>query len=85
LLIAYQQDNLSVVQPTTTSENVGGGNLLLTASGQAEQYALRTIPLENGAVASCLRARSSLNATDNTIVEHEKDSFTLEPDAGRKL
>lgn len=81
MLIAYQQDNSSAVRPTTTSENVGGGNPLLTASDQAEQSAQRTIPLENGAVASCLRARASLNATDNTIVEYEKDSFTLEPDA----
>ena len=44
-----------------------------------------TIISENGDIANCLRARASLNATDNTIVEHEKDSFTIKPDAGRKL
>ena len=81
MLVASQQDSSSVEQPTTTFRNVRGGNPSLTALGQAEHSALRTIPLENGVTAKCLRARAGLNATDNTICEHAKDSFTLEPDA----
>ena len=51
-----------------------GGNQSLTASEQLALSAQRTIPLENGDIANCLRARASLNATDNTIVEHGKDT-----------
>lgn len=57
------------------------GGQLLTASEQQEQSVLRTIPLESASVASCLRARASLNATDNTIVQYAKESFTDKPDA----
>ena len=81
MLIVSQQGSSSVAQPTTTFENVGGGIPSLTALGQAEQSVQRTIPLESGAVANCLRARAALNATDNTICEYAKDSFTIEPDA----
>ena len=51
-----------------------GGGRLLTASVQAELSAQRTIPLEKSNVANCLRARASLNATDNSIVQYGKDS-----------
>lgn len=81
MLIASQQDNSSAEQLTTTLEKRGGGNQLLTASEQQERSVLRTIPLESASVASCLRARASLNATDNTIVQYAKESFTNEPDA----
>ena len=81
MLIASQQDNSSAEQLTTTLEKRGGGNQLLTASEQQEQSVQRTIPLESASVASCLRARASLNATDNTIVQYAKESFTNEPDA----
>jgi hypothetical protein len=79
-LIASQQDNSSAEQPTTTLENVGGGRLL-TASVQAELSVQRTIPLEKSNVANCLRARASLNATDNSIVQYGKESVAIKPDA----
>jgi hypothetical protein len=79
LLIASQLDNSSAEQPIPMLENVGGR--LLTASEQAERYALRTIPLEKSNVANCLRARASLNATDNSIVQYGKERVTNEPDA----
>jgi hypothetical protein len=72
LLIASQLDNSSAEQPIPMLENVGGGRLL-TASEQAERYVLRTIPLEKSNVANCLRARASLNATDNSIVQYGKE------------
>ena len=50
-----------------------GGNQSLTASEQPERSVQRIIPYESSSVASCLRARASLNATDNTILEHAKD------------
>lgn len=62
---------------------MGGG--LLIALEQAEQYALRTIPLEKSNVANCLRARASLNATDNSIVQYGKESDANEPDARWQL
>ena len=59
---------------------LGGGRLLIV-SDQAEHFAHRTIPSERGDIANCLRTNGGLNATDNTICEHAKDSFTPEPDA----
>ena len=61
---------------------IGGGTIVLpTASEQTEHSALRIIPSESPDIASCLRARSSLNATDNSIIEHEKDCDADEPNA----
>ena len=50
-----------------------GGNQSLTASEELELSAQRIIPYESSSVANYLRARASLNATDNTILEHAKD------------
>lgn len=52
-----------------------GGNQSLTASEQQERSVQRTIPFESSSVASCLRANAALNATDNTIIEHGKDTY----------
>lgn len=81
LLIASRQGSSSAEQPTTTSKNLGGGNPSLTASEELVLSAQRTIPLEKSDVANCLRARASLNATDNTIVEHAKESDSSQPNA----
>ena len=51
-----------------------GGNQSLTVSEEQAHSAQRTIPLEKSDIANCLRARASLNATDNTILEHAKES-----------
>ena len=48
--------------------------ILPTASEQTEHSALRIIPSENPDIANCLRARASLNATDNSILEYEKET-----------
>ena len=56
--------------------------ILPTASEQTERSALRITLSENPSIASCLRANASLNATDNSILEHAKDSIALESDAG---
>ena len=55
--------------------------MLVVSQQDSSSVEQPTIISENGDIASCLRARASLNATDNTIVEHEKNSFTIEPDA----
>lgn len=82
LLIACLRPNTSATQPITSSEKSGGGTIVLpTASEQTEHSALRIIPSESPDIASCLRARSSLNATDNSIIEHEKDCDADEPNA----
>lgn len=47
-----------------------GGNPSLTVSEELVLSAQRTIPLEKSDVANCLRARASLNATDNTILQY---------------
>lgn len=51
-------------------ETTGGGNPSLTVSEELVLSAQRTIPLEKSDVANCLRARASLNATDNTILQY---------------
>jgi site-specific DNA-cytosine methylase len=62
-------------------ETTGGGNPSLTVSEELVLSAQRTIPSEKSDVANCLRARASLNATDNTILEHGKDCDSTQPDA----
>ena len=59
----------------------GGGKLQVVSQQDNLSAEQPTIISENGDTANCLRARAGLNATDNTICEHAKDSFTLEPDA----
>ena len=54
------------------------GGKLQVALGQAERSARLTIQSENGDTANCLRARASLNATDNTIMEYAKEE-PIEP------
>ena len=56
-------------------DNSGGGKLLIV-SEQKEVCVQQTIPYESSSVASCLRARASINATDNTILQYEKEGFT---------
>ena len=50
--------------------SIRGGGKLQVVSEQAEHSARLTIISENGDTANCLRARASLNATDNTIMEY---------------
>lgn len=76
LLIASRQDNSNAEQRIITSVNLGGGQSL-TVSEELEHSAQRTIPLEKSDIANCLRARSSLNATDNTILEHAKRDIVM--------
>ena len=46
------------------------GGKLQVVSEQTEHSARLIIQSENGDTANCLRARASLNATDNTIMEY---------------
>lgn len=80
MLIASRQDNSSAEQRIITSVNLGGDQSL-TVSEELAHSAQRTIPLEKSDIANCLRARASLNATDNTILEHAKDCDSSQPDA----
>lgn len=50
--------------------SIRGGGKLQVVSEQTEHSARLTIQSENGDTANCLRARASLNATDNTIMEY---------------
>ncbi len=70
LLIASPQDSSSVERPTTILKNLGWENPSLTVSEELVLSAQRTIPLEKSDIANCLRARESLNATDNTILQY---------------
>ena len=74
MLIASQQDNSNAEQRIITSGNLGGGNQLLTVSEELGHSVQRTIPYESSSVANCLRARASLNATDNTILQYAKEN-----------
>ena len=55
--------------------------MLLTASGQTELSAQPIIPSEKPDIANCLRAKGTLNATDNSLLEYEKTSDSYEPNA----
>jgi hypothetical protein len=48
----------------------GGGKLLIASRQDNSSAGQPTIISENGDTANCLRARASLNATDNTIMEY---------------
>lgn len=48
----------------------GGGKLQVVSQQDNLSAEQPTIISENGDTANCLRARASLNATDNTIMEY---------------
>ena len=62
-------------------DNPGGGRLLIASQQGSSSAEQRIITSESGDVANCLMARASLNATDNTILEHAKDCDSAQPDA----
>ena len=52
---------------------------MLVVSEQMHRSALPIIPSENPDIASCLRARASLNATDNSLLEYAEKVIPMNP------
>ena len=63
-------------------ENNTGGRLLI-ASERMEHSVRQIIPSEKPDIANCLRAKGTLNATDNSLIVYEETSDTHESNAWR--